>query len=340
MNKPKSPVVIELDTTSDMTPATAPTVPETAALQPQAMHSAIHYAARRGSSVGKLFWSALLALVGFVVSLSAWNFVTNLLQQNAFLGWVGAALLGLVLLGLVLITLCELAALWRLSRVDTLRRSAESALAAGDLNASKDVAVRLSQLYSNRRELDLGREKVLHRMDDVFDVEGVYALVETDLLSPLDAAAQKEIEAAARSVAAITALVPLALADVIAALTQNMRMIRRIAEIYGGRSGALGSWRLTKTVMTHLVATGAVSAGDDLIGSLAGGGALAKISRRFGEGMINGALTARVGIAAIEICRPLAFQARPRPKIRTILQRALSGLFSKEKPSGGGEDGS
>ena len=36
-------------------------------------------------------------------------------------------------------------------------------------------------------------------------------------------------------------------ADLFAALTANLRMIRRIAEVYGGRSGALGSWRLTRT---------------------------------------------------------------------------------------------
>ena len=72
--------------------------------------------------------------------------------------------------------------------------------------------------------------------------------------------------------------------------------IRRIAEIYGGRSGTLGSWRLVRAVMTHLVATGAVAVGDDLIGSIGGGHLLSKLSRRFGEGLVNGALTARVGV--------------------------------------------
>ena len=39
-------------------------------------------------------------------------------------------------------------------------------------------------------------------------------LVERDVLGPLDLAATREIEAAARQVAMVTALVPLALADV------------------------------------------------------------------------------------------------------------------------------
>jgi putative membrane protein len=127
----------------------------------------------------------------------------------------------------------------------------------------------------------------------------------------------------------VTALVPLALADVATALTSNLRMIRRIAEIYGGRSGVLGNWRLTRAVMTHLVATGAVAIGDDFLSSIAGGGVLGKVSRRFGEGVVNGALTARVGVAAMEVCRPLPFNALKRPSVTGLVSRALTGLFGK-----------
>jgi len=102
----------------------------------------------------------------------------------------------------------------------------------------------------------------------------------------------------------------------------------RIAEIYGGRNGTLGAWRLTRAVMAHLVATGAVAVSDDLLGSVVGGGALAKISRRFGEGMVNGALTARVGIAAMEVCRPLPFQTVEPPRVRQVLAGAMAGLFT------------
>ena len=108
---------------------------------------------------------------------------------------------------------------------------------------------------------------------------------------------------------------------------QYQRAVRRIAEIYGGRAGTLGAWRLTRAVLTHLVATGAVAVGDDLIGSIAGGSLLSKVSRRFGEGVVNGALTARVGVAAMEVCRPLPFHRGTRPSVTRIGRRALSGLF-------------
>ncbi|HIF76764.1 MAG TPA: DUF697 domain-containing protein, partial [Sulfitobacter sp.] len=120
---------------------------------------------------------------------------------------------------------------------------------------------------------------------------------------------------------------PIALADVFTALTANLRMIRRVAEIYGGRSGFFGSWRLTRVVLSHLVATGAVAVGDDMLEPILGGTMLAKLSRRFGEGLVNGALTARVGVAAIEVCRPLPFAREKRPGVRGIVKRALTGVF-------------
>ena len=222
-----------------------------------------------------------------------------------------------------------MAAFARLRRLDDVHKAATAALASHDLGQARDVVAKLVNLYAGRDDTVWGRTRLAEQMDDVLDADGLLGVAETALLAPLDARAMRNIEAAARQVATVTAIVPIALADVFTALTANLRMIRQIAEIYGGRSGTFGSWRLTRTVLTHLVATGAVAVGDDLIGSIAGGGIMSKVSRRFGEGVINGALTARVGVAALEVCRPLPFRAVRRPSVSALVKRALTGLFSK-----------
>ena len=195
--------------------------------------------------------------------------------------------------------------------------------------AARDVVARVEQLYAHREEVRWEHARLTERKDEVLDADALLELTEQTVLKPLDALAVREVESAARQVATVTALVPLALADVVAALTSNLRMIRRIAEIYGGRSGTLGSWRLTRSVFAHLVATGAVAVGDDLVGSVAGGGVLSKVSRRFGEGIVNGALTARVGVAAMDVCRPLPFGATARPSVSALVRRSLTGLFAR-----------
>lgn len=335
----RGPVFIDLDgdarAEDAARPADAPPVPDPrSAPQGQAMQALATLGAREPNRVLRLFWAALLSLIGFAASLAAWEFVTGLLAANPVLGWIAAGLIAVVLLTLLLLALREAAAFARLGRLDDLRRAAEAALSARDLDGARHVARRLGTLYAGRPELALGREALAKRTGDIFEAESLLALTEAELLSPLDQAAQAEVEAAARQVATVTALVPLALADVVAALTANLRMIRRIAEIYGGRSGTLGAWRLTRAVLTHLVATGAVAIGDDLIGSALGGSVLSKVSRRFGEGVVNGALTARVGVAAMEVCRPLPFGAGKRPSVTRVVQRALTGLFGGR---GGGE---
>ncbi|MDU8928656.1 TIGR01620 family protein [Alisedimentitalea sp. MJ-SS2] len=326
------PVLIDLEGKKPASPAEAPPVPETIDLpEGRAMQSVAALATRRPSRLARWFWGLLVALVTAFLSVAAWDFALGLIDRAPLLGWAVAALGVAFLLVLLAIAIKELAAFSRLRRMDALHHAATTALADNDLDAARDVVSRLDRLYSGREITEWGRARLSERSDEQFDAEALLGLAETELLTPLDKAALREVEAAARQVATVTAIVPLALADVVAALTANLRMIRRVAEVYGGRSGTLGSWRLTRAVLTHLVATGAVAVGDDMLGSLAGGGLLSKLSRRFGEGVVNGALTARVGVAAIEVCRPLPFSATKRPSVSATVGRALKGLFGSSK---------
>lgn len=325
------PVLIDLETKPTPNVSEAPPVPDLPDTLPegQAMQVAAQLASRQPSRLARWFWSLLGLIIGTVVSVAAWDFVTGLIARSPMLGWLVTALVAafvLVALGLVV---RELAGFARLRKVDAIRASADAALAAKDVKQAQVVLDQLARLYKGRDDTAWGRDRMAERRAELMDVDALLGLAEVEVLAPLDKAAKREIEAAARQVATVTALVPLALADVVAALTSNVRMIRRIAEVYGGRSGALGSWRLLRAVMTHLVATGAVAVGDDLIGTLAGGGALAKVSRRFGEGLVNGALTARVGVAAMDVCRPLPYVTSKRPSVTGLVKRALTGLFSK-----------
>ncbi|MEM9010153.1 MAG: TIGR01620 family protein [Pseudomonadota bacterium] len=314
------------------TPATAPPVPDDdpgIAPEGRAMVQATRLAARRPSLIGRLFWGALVALLSLAIGLAVVDFVTGLLERNLWLGRAALLLAGVLVLALVLAALREIAALARFATIDGLRARADHAQADGDLKAARALLDRLEALYGSRPELAWGWRVMAERKDDVLDADALLALTEREILGPLDTLAQGEIQLAARQVATATALVPLALVDVTVALAANVRMIRRVAEVYGGRAGVVGAWRLLRTVATHLIATGAVAVGDDMLGSVAGGGVLSRFSRRFGEGVVNGALTARVGLAAMEVCRPMAFQYVARPSVAGLLRDALSGVFRR-----------
>ena len=161
--------------------------------------------------------------------------------------------------------------------------------------------------------------------DDAADAPARLALYERKALGPLDEQARVAVRQAARRVAMFTTIAPSALLDALGALYFNLVMIRRLAEIYGGRAGFAGTWRLARRVVAHAMAAGLIAVGEDLLEPLLGGGVAGKISRRVGEGVVNGALTARLGVAAMEVCRPLPFDALDKPTLREVAWDAVRG---------------
>jgi len=313
-------------------PAAAPPIPDfgpEAQPEARAVMAAARVASARPSGLWRFALWAFGTLFTFWLSVSAYDFVTSLLAQNPILGWIATTLVILATLAALGLAFREWAAFARLARLDSFRQQPAAALATADTAQARRVLANLTRLYAARPDTAWGRARLAEQQSDIMDADALLMLAETTLLSPLDARATAEIEAASARVAIVTALVPIALADVAAALFSNLRMIRRIAEIYGGRSGSFGSLSLLRRVFTSLIATGAVALTDDLIGSVAGGGLLSKLSRRFGEGVVNAALTARIGIAAMELCRPLPFAAQPRPGVSALTSRALAGLIPR-----------
>jgi putative membrane protein len=314
----RRPALIEVD--GDADPGVAAPVADVAST----FEGALRLTARRPSFLSRFAGWAFATFLGFVLTVAAWDFVTGLLARDSILGWIAFAVTGAAILAAVLLALREVAGFVRLRRLDVLRAGV---LAAADPLQARKVMADVAALYARRSDMALAQAQLANHTHEMLDADALLAATETALMGPLDQAARREIEGAARQVALVTALVPLALADVAMALWANLRMVRRMADIYGGRSGGLASLRLMRRVLGHLVATGALALTDDLIGSVAGGGLLSKISRRFGEGVVNAALTARVGIAAMEVCRPMPFAALPKPKVTNLVSRALAGVL-------------
>lgn len=311
----RGPVLIDLS--GEALPDVA-AAPEIDAPEGAAMQGALAGMARGGGGLMRWLLGTALSLGLVLAGVALWDFAAGLVDRLPVLGWLVAGLSALLVAVLLLVALRELLGLARLGRLDRLRRDADAALASGDLKAARRVATQVAALQG-------ARDPTAEALDAAAVIEGA----EAALLVGLDARAEAVVQASARQVAMATALVPLPLADVAAALAVNLRMMRQIAEIYGGRPGTIGNWRLARAVAGHLLATGAIAVGDDLIGSLAGGGLVAKLSRRFGEGVVNGALTARVGLAAMDLCRPLPWRMGRRPGVSATTAAALAGLFGR-----------
>jgi putative membrane protein len=126
------------------------------------------------------------------------------------------------------------------------------------------------------------------------------------------------VVAASKRVSVVTALSPRAAIDMVFVLVNGLSLVRRLATLYGARPGTLGVLKLFRRVIAHLAVTGSVALSDSLLQQLIGHGLAARLSARLGEGMVNGLLTARLGLLAIDLVRPLPFYERPRPALNDL----------------------
>ena len=273
--------------------------------------------------------SLALTGLGGLISLAFGLWTTSLIEglfaTASTLGWIGELCLALFALGLVGLGAREAGAVMRQRRIAGLHAALARARLADDGPAARREVLRLVELYAERPETAKARADVARAIGDIVDGRDLIDIAERALLKPLDLQAQAEIANAAKRVSVVTAISPRAVLDLIFVIAQIARLCRRISEIYGGRPGWLGFLRLARAVALHLSVTGGVAVGDSLLQQVVGHGIAAKISAKMGEGVLNGLLTARVGLSALSVCRPAPFAVAPPPGVSDVAPFLFGG---------------
>ncbi|MGY4257313.1 putative membrane protein [Bradyrhizobium sp. USDA 4516] len=311
-------VVMDPDDGSRLTRGTIQIVPEAEPAQLPVPVDTPLVPARRGFRWGTLFWSAVAGLVVLGTGLGVLNLVEDLFARNEGLGVLGLGLAVIAAVALAVVTTRELVGLARLATIEKLHLRAAEVLISDDRAASRVIVADLLKLAHQTPQLARARSALQSHTDDIIDGADMIRLAERELMTPLDEEARRLVSTAAQRVSVVTAVSPRALFDVLFVFVASLRMIRQLARLYGGRPGALGMIRLLRHVIAHLAITGGMAASDSLIQQMLGHGIAAKLSQRLGEGMLNGLLTARLGLAAIDVTRPLPFNALPRPALTDL----------------------
>jgi putative membrane protein len=285
---------------------------------------------RRGFRWGALFWTALGGLVALGTGLGIINLIEDLFARSEGLGLLGLAFALLATLALVVIVAREASSLARLATIEKLHRRAADALLSDDRAASRTIVQDLLRIAHGNPQLARARTALAGHADDIIDGADLIRLAERELMTPLDMEARRLVSTAAQRVSIVTAVSPRALIDVLFVFAASLRLVRQLARLYGGRPGTLGLIKLMRHVIAHLAITGGMAASDGLVQQVLGHGIAAKLSQRLGEGVLNGLLTARLGLAAIDVTRPLPFTALPRPALGDLAKDLLRKREAEE----------
>lgn len=277
---------------------------------------------RRAPWLGILL-SALSGLILLGLGLAFERLIRDLAAVAPWLGWVGLALAVAALVAFLAIVGREAAGIWREQKIEKLREAAIDALGVKDHRAAKRVVEDLSALYVTRSSAASARARLKGLTDEIIDADDRLAIAERELLAPLDMQAKRAIAGAAKQVSLVTAVSPRAIVDVAFVVFAAVRLLRTLARIYGGRPGLFGFLRLARAAFNHLAVTGGVAVGDSLMQQVLGLGLAARVSAKLGEGVLNGLMTARFGLAALAVCRPLPFIREEPPKIGDVAGELL-----------------
>ena len=279
--------------------------------------------------LGRIVWIAGGLLVSLALGLATERLVSELFATQPWLGWVAVAIVVVLAVALVAIIFREVASLMRLRTLDRVRAEALRVIETDDARKGRAIATELLGIYGRRPDLARAREELEANGKHVFDGAEHVRLSERLLMAQLDARARALTAASARRVALVTTVSPRALVDIAFVIFESVRLGGDIARLYGARPGVIGTWRLMGAILAHLAVTGGLVLTDGVVEQLLGQGLAAKLSARLGEGVVNGLMTVRVGIAAMRVVRPLPFVAVKQPMVKDFIPELANVLGEK-----------
>ncbi|HMW49943.1 MAG TPA: TIGR01620 family protein [Marinagarivorans sp.] len=218
----------------------------------------------------------------------------------------------------------------QVKQLGQLQEQAEALAGHKTFGKARPFVAALQGFYAGKPQGDMLAE-VLKSLPDYADDRETLAHIERGFLAPLDAEALRLINRYSSQTALAVAVSPWVSLDMALSLFRNAQMLSRIGELYGLRPSPLTRWRLLKLVVAHLIGTGASEWALDQAVDTLGLGAAQMVGLRATQGIGAGLYTAKIGLAAMDVCRPMGFVAEPKPVFKHLWEHLVAQVRGRFK---------
>ncbi|MDG3088193.1 TIGR01620 family protein [Vibrio hannami] len=144
-----------------------------------------------------------------------------------------------------------------------------------------------------------------------------------------DTEAKKLVARLSSEAAVLVAVSPLAIADILLVAWRNFKLIDQLGEIYGVELGYWSRIKLFKLVLVNMAAAGASELAVDTSMDLLSMDLAGKVSTRVAQGFGVGILTARLGIKAMSLLRPIPWKQEDKVRLGEIRRELIYKLKDK-----------
>jgi putative membrane protein len=258
-------------------------------------------------SIFLLLFTSLI-VIGFVAD--AIIFADQLIESSLVVGYLYVTILLSVIYFIGTYSYREIGRFLEVSRVEKIQESAEK-LKETPTNETVSFANSMLKRYETHQ-----LERVQNGISSFrgefpnLPYEKIVPSLSQHILSPIDSEAENLIFKYAKENAVATAISPVAIFDAIFVIWRNLRMVNEIVALYGFRAGFFGNLILLRRVAEQLMFIGVTEIAEDSLGALTGHTIASKLSSSVAGGIGNAILTIRIGVATIQVSRPIREQSR------------------------------
>ncbi|WP_066013948.1 TIGR01620 family protein [Endozoicomonas atrinae] len=188
----------------------------------------------------------------------------------------------------------------------------------------------LSKLYQGKPQQVL-LEQVLSEMPDYADDSELLSYLDSHFFQKLDQHALTLISQHSQQVALMVALSPFAAVDMLLSVWRSIRMLDEICQVYGVRPSLPARTHLLKMVLEQMALAGTTELLSDQLADFTSNQLLSVVSSQAASGVGVGIYSARIGLRAMALCRPVPFVDDQKPGIGRLARRILSSMEARSR---------